>query len=371
MKSAVDTAGEEVLSYDKNKVRKKTVEEKYHAKEKFLKALSEDEKFRNMGVSKRAFKKKYLKALGAGSGSKEEAFQHLSNERVEKLMAGIRNKEDWAIEFAGDAGIDPENVGKSEDHDKAVRASLKKALGGNKKDEEFHSSDVREYNAFEEGAEKKRKKDADKRSLKEKFASFKESAGEFAANSWESVKTGGKKALTGIKRTASGAKDLIKRGWAGAKELATSGEARSEAWKSIKTGVSKAGNAIGSGAVRAYEGTKDFLTNADTRKAAWESVKSGAGYAADVIKHSVKSRAHGIRDWYREGVDQMNVHGDTYNEMGLFDRFMWSAKNLPARMTHGLTSNMIASASRMKENEDAEAAVAYLMQKEEKEKSKA
>ena len=383
--SAVKAVGEEVMGYEQDKLQKKTVEEKYHAKEKYRKALSSDEKFRKLGVSKRAFKRKYLKAKGAGHGSREEAYQLLSGSRADKLLEGIRNKEDWAIRFASDAGIGYENVGKSEEHDKAVRASLLKALNGGKEEEEFHSSDAREYNAFEEGAEKGKKWNADKRPLKEKvkdlLAEKKESAGEYMRNAWESVKTGGNKALTAVKRTGKGAWDLLKRGAKGAKNLVTSSEARSDAWKSIKTGIGKvgtgivkAGKAIGRGAVGAYEHTKDFLTDADTRSAAWESVKTGAtkaaSYVSNVVKHSVKSRTHKIRDWYQEGVDQMNAHGDSYKQMFLLDRILWSAKNLPARITHGLKSNRAATAARMKENEDAEAAVAYLMQQEQEEEKR-
>ena len=95
-----------------------------------------------------------------------------------------------------------------------------------------------------------------------------------------------------------------------------------------------------------------------------------SNYATNVVRHSVRSRLHNIRDWYREGVDQMNAHGDTYKHMSMYDRFMWSAKNLPARMTHGLKSNRAATAARMKENEDAEAAVAYLLQQEQEEEKR-
>ena len=249
---------------------------------------------------------------------------------------------------------------------------------------------MNEYNAFEEGAEAKRKADADTRTFKEKmkdkYASFKKSAGEFAGNAWESVKTGGKKIVSGLGRTAKGAKSLLKRGWEGAKKLATSKEARSDAWRSFKTGVGnavdkvgtgviKAGKAIGRGAVKAYKGAKDFVTNADTRKAAWESVKTGAGkaarYVGNVAKHSIKSRMHKIRSWYQEGVDQMNTHKDTYDRMGFGDRFMWSLKNLPARMTHGTMKNRTATALRTVDNERAEEAVKYLLEKEEKEKNSA
>ena len=385
--SIVSTVGDEVMSYEKDKIQKKTVEEKYHAKEKYYRALLSDEKFRKMGVSKRAFKRKYLKALGAGHGSKEEAYQKLSGSRADKLLEGLRNGEDWAIEFAGNAGIGYENLGKSDDHDKAIRASLLKALNGGKEEEEFHSADAREYNAFEKGAEEERKWNEDKRSSKEKwkefFAGKKDDAVEYMRNALESVKTGGKKALTAVTRTGKGAWGLLKRGARGIKNLATSSEARSDAWKSFKTGAAaaaskagtgivNAGKAIGRGAVSAYEGTKSFLTDANVRSAAWDSVKTGASksanYVTNVIRHSARSRLNGIRDWYREGVDQMNAHGDTYKKMGLFDRFLWSAKNLPARMTHGMKSNQASTKRRMKENEDAEAAVAYLMQKEEEEK---
>ncbi len=385
--STVKAVGDEVMSYEKDKIQKKTVEEKYHAKEKYYRALLSDEKFRKMGVSKRAFKRKYLKALGAGHGSKEEAYQKLSGSRADKLLEGLRNGEDWAIEFAGNAGIGYENLGKSDDHDKAIRASLLKALNGGKEEEEFHSADAREYNAFEKGAEEERKWNEDKRSSKEKwkefFAGKKDDAVEYMRNALESVKTGGKKALTAVTRTAKGAWGLLKRGARGIKNLATSSEARSDAWKSFKTGAAaaaskagtgivNAGKAIGRGAVSAYEGTKSFLTDANVRSAAWDSVKTGASksanYVTSVIRHSARSRLNGIRDWYREGVDQMNAHGDTYKKMSLFDRFLWSAKNLPARMTHGMKSNQASTKRRMKENEDAEAAVAYLMQKEEEEK---
>lgn len=387
--SAVKTVGDEVMSYERDKIQKKTVEEKYHAKEKYYRALADDETFRKMGVSKRAFKRKYLKARGAGHGSKEEAYQILSGSRADKLLEGLRNNEDWAIEFAGNAGIGVENLGKSEDHDKAIRASLLKALNGGKEEEEFHSADAREYNAFEKGAEEERKWNEDKRPSKEKwkefFAGKKDEAVEYMRNALESVKTGGKKALTAVKRTGKGAWGLLKRGARGIKNLATSSEARADAWKSIKTGAAtaaskagtgivNAGKAIGRGAVGAYEGTKRFLTDANVRSAAWDSVKTGASkaanYVTNVVRHSVKSRINGIRDWYREGVDQMNAHGDTYKQMSLFDRFLWSAKNLPARMTHGMKSNQASTKRRMKENEDAEAAVAYLMQKEEEEKKR-
>ncbi len=387
--SAVSAVGDEVMSYERDKIQKKTVEEKYHAKERYYSALLHDEKFRKMGVSKRAFKKKYLKALGAGHGSKEEAYQLLSGSRADKLLEGLRNNEDWAIEFAGNAGIGFENLGKSEDHDKAIRASLLKALNGGKEEEEFHSSDAREYNAFEKAAEEERKWEEDKRPLKEKvkdlLAEKKEAAGDYMRNTWESVKTGGKKALTAAKRTGKGAWGLIKRGFYGAKKLATSSEARSDAWRSIKTGAAtaaskagtgivNAGKAIGRGAVSAYEGTKRFLTDANVRSVAWDNVKTGASkaanYVTNVVRHSAKSRIRGIRDWYREGVDQMNAHGDTYKQMSALDRFLWSAKNLPARMTHGWKNNQAATKRRMKENEDAEAAVAYLMQKEEEKRQK-
>ena len=384
MQSTLKTVGEEVMGYEKDRIRKKTVEEKYHAKERYKQAQESDEKFKSFGVSKRAFKRKYLKAQGAGHGTKEEAYQLLSGARADKLMEGLRNKEAWAIEFANDAGIGIENVGASEEHDKAIHASLLKALNGGKEKEEFHSADAREYNAFTKDAEWQRKWDADKRpfmvKVKDLLAEKKQSADEYLRNAWESVKTGGKKAVTGVKRTAKGAWGLLKRGAKGAKDLLTSSEARSDAWKSIKTGAAtaagkigsgivNAGKAIGRGAVGAYEHTKDFLTDADTRSAAWNSVKTGAAkaasYVGNVMKHSVRSRTHKIRDWYREGVDQMNAHGDTYKQMNVLDRFLWSAKNLPARMTHGLKSNRAATTARMKENEDAEAAVAYLMQKEE------
>ena len=381
--TAVKAVGNEVMGYEKDRAQKKTVEEKYHAKEAYRKALSSDEAFQKLGVGKRAFKRKYLKAHGAGHGSREEAYQLLSGTRADKLMEGLRNQEDWAVAFANDAGIGHENVGKSEEHDKAIRASLLKALNGGQEPEEFHSDDAREYNAFEQAAEENRKWNEDKRPTKEKIkellAAKKESAGESLKNAWESVKTGGKKALTGVKRTAKGAWGLLKRGAKGVKNLLTSSEARSDAWKSIKTGAATAAGKVGTGILNAGKAigygasrVKDFFTSADTRRAAWESVKTGAAkaasYVGSVAKHSVKSRAHKIRDWYREGVDQMNAHEDTYKQMGALDRFLWSAKNLPARLTHGLKSNRAASAARKKENEDAEAAVAYLMQKEEEEK---
>ena len=388
--TAVDIVGNETMGYENNKFLKKTVEEKYHAKEKYNKALAEDKTFREFGASRHAFKRKFLEAMGSVSGSKKEAFRKITDERADKLMEGIRKNEDWAIRFANDAGIKHENVGKSEDHDKAVRSSLMKALNGSaydddddKDDEEFHSFDARKYNAFKEGADKKREADADTRSfgekLRDKYASFKESAGDFMANSWESVKTGGKKALSGIKRTANGAWTIMKSGWGKAKELATSSEARSEAWRNIKTGAGNAldkvgtgilkfGKLLGNGASKAYNGAKEFITDPDSRRRTLDNIKTAVGeklnYATDVVAHSVKSRAHRVRDWYREGVDQLNENGSTYNQMGLWDRFLWSAKNLPARMTHGLMQNRIATMKRMKENENAEAAVAYLLQKE-------
>ena len=400
----------EVMGYETDKFKKDTVEGRYHLKEKY-KQFKNDERYKNLGVSKKAFKKQLLRSHNIKSGTKEEAFEALSGERADRLTSAAEQGEGWAQEFAGNAGINTEKIGLDEKHREAARASFLKALGGSE-DQEFHSGDVREYNAFQVGADEKKAEDeakaADTRTFKQKVKDFGHSANEkikdFGKASWASVKTGAGKAAAGVKRLgagawnlaksgAEGAWDLAKKGAAGVRELATNADARKDAWRSIKTGVGNAadkvgtgvinaGKAVGRGAMAAAAGIKDFATNADTRKQAWETVKTGAGKAAAAVgsglkkagkyawkvgKHAVKSRVNKLLDWYQEGVDQMNVHGDTYKQMGLGARAKWTMKNLPARMLHGTKKNRDATVRRIHESINAEDAVAR-MQEEEKRK---
>ena len=411
-----DTVTGEVMSYETDKFQGDTVDEKLHTKEKTQDFRNEDQ-LRAFNVSDEDYAAALRRKAGYKSSSVEEAFEGIAGDRADALTEAAGKGEDWAREYAGNAGIDADKISKSDDHRKAARASFLKSLGGSG-DKEFHSSNVLEYNAFRENADAKKAEDEakanDKRSFKEKFHDFKEGAKEkvkdFAASSWESVKTGAGKAATAVKRTASGAKDLAKRGWAGAKdlakrgwagakdlakrgwegakELATSKEARQSAWQSIKTGAANAVSKVGQGAKdlakRGWEGAKsaagkvkDFATNADTRKAAWESIKTGAGkaagavkrgagYALDVGKHAVTSRVDKLKNWYQEGVDQMNVHGDTYKQMGLLDRAKWTMKNLPARLFHGTQKNKEATVKRFNKARTADEAVAHMQEIQEK-----
>ena len=418
MKKVVDTVGGEVMSYETDKFQGDTVEDKLHMKEKTQDFRNED-RLRAFNVSDEDYSAALLRKEGYESSSVEEAFEGITGDRADKLMDAAEKGEDWAREYAGNAGIDADKIGKSDDHRKAARASFLKSLGGSG-DKEFHSSNVLKYNAFQGAADEKKAADEakanDKRTFKEKAHDFKESAKEkvkdAAASSWESVKTGAGKAATAVKRTASGAKDLAKRGWEGtknlakrgwagakslaksgwegAKELATSKEARQNAWQSMKTGAANAVSRVGQGAKnlaksgwegakKAASSVKDFATNADTRKAAWDSVKTGAGkaagtvkrgakYAFDVGKHAVTSRVGKLKNWYQEGVDQMNVHGDTYKQMGLLDRAKWTAKNLPARLLHGTQKNQEATVKRFNKALTADEAVAHMKDFQEKKK---
>ena len=131
------------------------------------------------------------------------------------------------------------------------------------------------------------------------------------------------------------------------------------------------------GAKNAASSIRDFATNADTRKAAWESVKTGAGkaagavkrgakYAFDVGKNAVTSRVGKLKNWYQEGVDQMNVHGNTYKQMGLLDRAKWTMTNLPARLFHGTRKNQEATVSRFNRARTADEAVGHMKELQEK-----
>ncbi len=409
---AVDAIGGEVVSYETDKFQEDTVEDKLHTKEKTQDFRNESQ-LRAFSVSDEDYAAALRRDAGFASGSVEEAFEGITGDRADMLTEAAEKGEGWAREYAGNAGIDADRIGKSDDHRKAARASFLRSLGGSG-DREFHSSNVLEYNAFREAADTKKAEDEakanDKRTFKEKAHDFKESAKakvrDLAAGSWESVKTGGRKALTGISRTAESAGGLAKRGWEGAKkgftgltnaakrgwegakELAASKEARRNAWQSVRTGAGRAAGRAAEGirsfaadswegAKKAASGIRDFAANADTRKAAWQSVKTGAGkaagavgrgakYAFDVGRHAVTSRVGKLKSWYQEGVDQMNVHGDTYRQMGLLDRAKWTMKNLPARLFHGTQKNQEATVSRFNKALTADEAVGHMKELREK-----
>jgi hypothetical protein len=416
---AVDFVGNEVTDYEKDKFHKKTVKgdldikaqkkEFEEAKKGDLKAFS--------GVSKKAYQKALLRAQGYKSGSIDEAFEGETGKKADQIMEALENNEPWAIKYCKDNGINPEKAKKSDKHKAAVRKSIAKAMGGmENEDQEFHDSDMLAYDSFK-GKADQNEKDTQERKEKGfwKYWGGKIGGGikNVAKGSWESVKTaGGKVASAGKavgKGIAKGAKAIgsgVATAAGGVKDFFTNKETRDKVWDSVKAAPGKAWEGVKSGAGKAWDGiksgagkigggiksaaggVKDFFTKKETRQKAWESLKAAPGkawegiktgaskvghgivnagkYAGNVVKHSVKKRVNAVKDWYQEGVDQMNLHKDSYDKMGGLDRFLWSAKNLPARMFHGTKGNKQATLDRVAESRNADAAVQAMMERKKK-----
>ena len=345
----------EVASYEKDKLHKDTVEDKLHTAEAFS-GFRREGRLNAFRVSKKAYRNAYLRSLGYTSGTTDEAYEGISASRADSLTEAAGKGKEWALKFTSSAGIDPSGISRSEEEKKAVRGAILKTLGGGeKKASDFHSSDVREYNAFAEGA--KAKEEADKRGF---WGNLWYQTKNYGKGAWESVKTGGKKALSAVKGVGRGINRLL-----------TSRDPWVNAWETAKTGAIKAGMAVSRapaaikrGALRAGRAIRDFATNAETRKKAWETVKTGAANSAKYVwkvgRHAVTSRYNRMKNWYQEGVDQMNVHKDTYDKMGLLDKLSWSAKNLPARLMYRTDRNKQATAIRLNQSQTAAEAVALM-----------
>ncbi len=404
VKTVVDTVGNEVMSYLTDQFHTETARKEY-APEQAYQKLRADDRLKAFHVSEKDSERATYRLHGASSGKADEAFENLSDERRNFVLEAAENKEQWALDYLRNLGLDPENLSKTDQHRKAVSDSVLNRLGGNK-DAEFHSSNVLEYNAFQKAADENA--EAEKRGF---WGNVKYQAKQFGRNTWESVKTGGRKALSAVKGTwnlakkgAAGAADLASRAGrgvqnaaAGVKDFMTSADTRQKAWETLKTGAGNAAGAVKKGLVNtagavgrgvrtAAAYTRDLMTDAGTRQQAWNSVRTGASKAAQAVgtglsaagrgiakagrfawnvgKHSVTSRIDDLKEWYREGVDQLNVHKDTYDKMGVLDRAAWTMKNLPARLTYDSRKNQEATHSRFVKGKTADEAMALMSQLE-------
>lgn len=360
-KKIFDFASGEVMSYEKDKFHTDTVEDKLHTKEAFDSFQKED-RLKAFHVSPEAYRMAQLRLQGYKSGTTDEAFEGISSKRAEMLANAAGKNEGWAQEYASNAGIDTEGINSSEDQKKAIQGAFLKSLGGNK-DAKFHSRNVLEYNAFtkdhknpdaKKSAEGAKEGAGGAKEKPSRWTRVKNAVKGFGAGAWESVKTGGKKVISAGKGIARGVKSLGK------------AETWKKGWNSLATGAKKAAGAIGRGAVRAGKGMWGLMTSSDARKKAWQSAKTGAAnaakYAWNVTKHSFTSRADKIRNWYQEGVDQLNVNMRDYKKMNVFKRMLWSAKNLPARMFHGTAKNKQATAIRFNKALTADEAAKHMAQ---------
>ena len=333
-KKGWDALTGEIMSYEKDKFHTDTVEEKYHLSDKvgaFRQELGNDqtEKLRYLKhVTPEAYREALLRSKGIQSGTDEEGFENVSSERAERLFDAATGGEDWAMEYAKNAGIKVDDALTDEDHTKAVRGSFLKSLGGTE-GRKFHSSEMTKYNAFEDDAKENTGF----------WSYFGNKAKKSRDAAWASLKTGvrhvilaGKSLGRGVAKTARGFKRLV-----------TSKDPWVNGFQAVKTGAGKAAAAVAAGAIKAAGNVRDFATQAETRRNAWESVKTGAARAAGNVRgfftHGFTSRRDKIKKWYQEGVDQMNLNKETYKKMHVMDRIAWGMKNPLARVLHGTARN--------------------------------
>lgn len=392
-KTVVSKAGNEVMSYLTDRFHTETARKEYDPEQAYRK-LRADDRLRAFHVSEKDSERATYRLHGASSGKADEAFENLSAERRDHVLEAAENGEPWALDYLRNVGLDPENLSKTDQHRKTVSDSVLNRLGGNK-GAAFHSSNVLEYNAFQKAADEN--EEAKKRGF---WGNVKYQTKQFGRNTWESVKTGGRKAISALRGTWGLAKkgvavtaDLASRAGrgvqnaaAGVKDFMTNADTRQKAWETLKTGAGNAAGAVKKGLVNtagavgrglssAAAYTRDFMTDAGTRQQAWDSVTTGASkavqaagrgiaragrFAWDVGKHSVTSRLDSLKEWYREGVDQLNVHKDTYDKMGALDRAAWTMKNLPARLTYDSGKNQEATHSRFVKGKTADEAMALM-----------
>ena len=368
-KTGVQKIGGMVVDYEKDKLQGSTVDEELDTKGNIQKMRNDDRYKAFMhSMSDEDLRKGQLRSEGYLSATDEEAFQDITDKRAGETVDMARRGVGAAQQFTSDAGVNYEKENAKE----AVRKKL--GVAKMKKKEEFKDANQLNYNAFQQAADDKAASDA--RTMKEGFQYY---TGKWKKAAKDNVMATGQRVIDSAKgfgqSVAKGAKAVgggIAKAGRGAINFMVDPLTRQAAMEKMKTGAGNAAKAVGKGFSKAGQGiwnglkgagtfVKDFATSADKRKETFANMKSGAAnaakavgkgivgagkYAGNVIAHAAKKTGGNIKEWYQNGVDQMNLHKDTYDQMGFGAKAAWTLKNLPARMFHGTKKNKLGTYER-------------------------
>ena len=338
----VEMLGDVVTGYETDKFHRATVDDKTGAKGDIAELRSNDRYKLLRGLDTRLLRQASARNHGAASGSDDEMFQNITTERADMLTQNARAGDAEAQKYARIAGVDY-NAEKAK---KGFQKSL-----GLEQTQDYNSMSALEYNAFAEGekAEAERKK-ANRGFWGEVGHRAGTGMKKLGSSVWGSVKGLGSNVANiakgvgrGFKSVGTGAVSAVK----GMHKFRTDAQYRADKLAAMKTGAGNAVSAvgrgfksIGSGIAKAAGNTKRFFTDADYAK---ETLKTGASkvgkglanaalYPARMIGHYAAKGVNSVRDWYTQGVDQLNLNRASYEKMNSLDKAAWTMKNLPARL---------------------------------------
>ena len=378
--SAVKTIGKGVTEYEKDKFQKSTVEDELNIKQN-LDDYAQDEDTAHIWdeIGEKERKTAFLRNKGFASGKVGEAFEGITNDRTNYILGKKKDDADRR------AFMDAAQINDKSDNPlapKLTKSAVHSALGGDEKAkyDDMFGDDFQK--TLDQDAEDKKNGLTTGKKIKNGLKWFFTKA---IPGSFKSL--GGKLAGAamgigrGIKKGAIGLKNGVVSAAKGIKNLATSKEARANAWQGIKSGFGKVGSGIKKGALAVGRGlgkvgkaTANFMGKMvtdpmGTLKDVGSKVGGGLKKAGKYVGGMLKTQGKKISRWYNHGMEQLVMNKKNYDKMGGFDRFLWSVKNLPARIAYNFKGARDKTAGRLGNVLKAQALMRYADEKRKKQAS--
>ena len=378
--SAVKTIGKGVTEYEKDKFQKSTVEDELNIKQN-LDDYAQDEDTAHIWdeIGEKERKTAFLRNKGFASGKVGEAFESITNDRTNYILGKKKDDADRR------AFMDAAQINDKSDNPlapKLTKSAVHSALGGDEKAkyDDMFGDDFQK--TLDQDAEDKKNGLTTGKKIKNGLKWFFTKA---IPGSFKSL--GGKLAGAamgigrGIKKGAIGLKNGVVSAAKGIKNLATSKEARANAWQGIKSGFGKVGSGIKKGALAVGRGlgkvgkaTANFMGKMvtdpmGTLKDVGSKVGGGLKKAGKYVGGMLKTQGKKISRWYNHGMEQLVMNKKNYDKMGGFDRFLWSVKNLPARIAYNFKGARDKTAGRLGNVLKAQALMRYADEKRKKQAS--
>ena len=378
--SAVKTIGKGVTEYEKDKFQKSTVEDELNIKQN-LDDYAQDEDTAHIWdeIGEKERKTAFLRNKGFASGKVGEAFEGITNDSTNYILGKKKDDADRR------AFMDAAQINDKSDNPlapKLTKSAVHSALGGdeNAKYDDMFGDDFQ--TTLDQDAEDKKNGLTTGKKIKNGLkwfftkgipGSFKSMGGKLAGAAMGIGR--------GIKKGAIGLKNGVVSAAKGIKNLATSKEARANAWQGIKSGFGKVGSGIKKGALAVGRGlgkvgkaTANFvgkLASDPVGTIMGVSKKMAGGFrkAGKYVGGMLKTQGKKISRWYNHGMEQLVMNKKNYDKMGGFDRFLWSVKNLPARIAYNFKGARDKTAGRLANVLKAQALMRYTDEKRKKQAS--
>ena len=106
-----------------------------------------------------------------------------------------------------------------------------------------------------------------------------------------------------------------------------------------------------------------------TLKDVGSKVGGGLKKAGKYVGGMLKTQGKKISRWYNHGMEQLVMNKKNYDKMGGFDRFLWSVKNLPARIAYNFKGARDKTTDRLANVLKAQALMRYTDEKRKKQAS--